>query len=162
MLQAREQGERMKQGIAGKSCCRSMMVHAPQSFQLVCRRRIAALPCRSVLAALLGHAAGDGHHRRPLRILGDLHSSSRHKRMVFLSCCEQKTKRAACAEHVRSTHSTHSMASQAQRPTCSSCCAMAFEKRIGSMTTPASLSTAGRVRLRNDTSVGAGPRTATR
>lgn len=37
-------------------------------------------------------------------------------------------------------------------PTCSSCCAMAFENRMGSMITPASLSTAGRVRLRKDTS----------
>lgn len=38
--------------------------------------------------------------------------------------------------------------------TCSPYSAMAFEKRMGSMMTPGSLSTAGRVRLRNDTSAG--------
>lgn len=37
-------------------------------------------------------------------------------------------------------------------PTCSSCCAIALENRMGSMMTPASLITAGRVRLRKEES----------
>lgn len=54
---------------------------------------------------------------------------------------------AACICPARRSRPSHT-----PRPTCSSCCAMCLEKRMGSMMTPASLSTAGRVRLRKDTS----------